>query len=132
MTRCAQHQRVSDLARASSPKRRCRPTEMLDRGVELALAEVRPQRVAEIQLGVGEIPQQEIADALLAAGADQQVGIRQPGQRQVRAERGLVDVVGAQLAGDAALGELPRGPSDVPAPAVGDGDDERHAGYCRR
>ncbi len=127
----AQHQRRPDLL-GHEPEAALPPAEMLDRGVELALVEVRPQRVAEVQLGVGEIPQQEIADALLAAGADQQVGIRQTGQRQLLAELRLVDVVRAQLAGDAALGELPRGASDVPAPAVRDGDDERHACYCRR
>src|SRR6266545_6977747 len=40
-----------------------------DRRVELPGVEVRPQRRGEIELGVGELPKQEIADALLAAGA---------------------------------------------------------------
>ena len=44
-----------------------------DRIVERARVEVGPQQVGEIQLGVGELPEQEVADPLLAAGADEQV-----------------------------------------------------------
>src|SRR5262245_14501291 len=41
----------------------------LDRRVELGSAEIRPEGRGEIQLRVRELPQQEIADALLASGA---------------------------------------------------------------
>src|SRR5262249_57969280 len=41
----------------------------------LALAEVGPQRLRDVHLGVGELPEEEVADAHLAAGADQQVGV---------------------------------------------------------
>src|SRR5262245_47422956 len=41
----------------------------------LALAEVRPQRLRHVHLGVGQLPEEEVADAHLAAGADQQVGV---------------------------------------------------------
>src|SRR5262249_46935280 len=47
-----------------------------DRLLQLRSAEIRPQRLGEDKLGIGALPQQEIADALLAAGADQQIGIR--------------------------------------------------------
>jgi hypothetical protein len=79
-----------------------------DRSIELALVEIRPERVAEVQLGVRKIPQQEVADALLAAGADQQIGIRQAGESQLVAYVCLVDVFGTQLAGNDALGDEPR------------------------
>src|SRR5215212_9434856 len=105
---------------------------MLDRGVELALVEIRPQRVAEVQLGVREVPQQEVADALLAAGADQQIGIRQAGEREVTAELCFVDVFRAQFARDTPLGHPARGYSEIPATAVRDGNDERHAAIADR
>jgi hypothetical protein len=35
--------------------------------------EIRPHRVAEPQLGIGAFPQQEVGQALLAAGADQEI-----------------------------------------------------------
>ena len=50
--------------------------EVLKRPRESCRIEVRPQAVDEVQLGVGAFPQQKIAQALLAAGADQQVDIR--------------------------------------------------------
>ena len=53
------------------------------RRLEVGGLEIRPQARGEVQLGVGQVPQQEIADALLAAGADEQVRLRQPGERQV-------------------------------------------------
>src|SRR3954451_18747567 len=37
---------------------------------ELALAEVRPEPVDEDELGVGELPEQEVRDAQLAGGPD--------------------------------------------------------------
>ena len=46
-----------------------------ERRIERRGVEVGPEDVGEVQLRVGELPQQEIADALLAAGADQQVGL---------------------------------------------------------
>src|SRR5471032_1626993 len=51
------------------------PAELGNRLLEMFLVEVRPKRVDEHQFGVGALPEQEIADALLSAGADQQVGI---------------------------------------------------------
>src|SRR5687768_8634015 len=48
----------------------------LQRLVEGALVEVRPQTVDEMQLGVCALPEEEIAQALLATGADQEVDLR--------------------------------------------------------
>src|SRR5271163_135517 len=38
-------------------------------------AEVGPEAVGDKDLGVGDLPEQEVRDALLAAGADDQIGI---------------------------------------------------------
>src|SRR5690606_8903222 len=77
------------LARAAEAS--LAPAERLDRAVERDDVEVGPERVGEIQLGVGELPQQEITDALLAAGADEQIGLGRVGHRQVRRQRGFAD-----------------------------------------
>src|SRR5581483_2596856 len=39
-------------------------------------AEIRPEALDKVQLGIGALPQQEIAQPLLATGANQQVDIR--------------------------------------------------------
>src|SRR5687767_10229038 len=44
-----------------------------ERAVERGGVEIGPQRSGEMQLGVSELPEQEIAHALLAAGANEQV-----------------------------------------------------------
>ena len=64
----------------------------IDRGVERGGVEIGPQHVGEIELGVGELPQQEVRDPLLAAGADEQVGLRRVGHREdtARAPRARV------------------------------------------
>src|SRR5687768_10190109 len=43
--------------------------------VERLRAEVRPEGLREVELGVGELPEEEVRDALLAAGADEEVGL---------------------------------------------------------
>ena len=48
---------------------------LADRVEEVLAAEVGPQHVGEHQLAVGELPQQEVRDAVLTRGADHQVGI---------------------------------------------------------
>src|SRR5271156_6488095 len=49
-----------------------------DEGIEQAgAAEIGPERFCHENFGVGNLPEQEIADAHLAAGADEQVRVRQ-------------------------------------------------------
>ena len=43
---------------------------------ELGLVKLRPQGVSKVQLGIRSLPQQKVADALLAARADEQVNVR--------------------------------------------------------
>src|SRR5215510_7350875 len=46
---------------------------LAERGIERRLVEVGPERVDEHELRVGTFPEQEIAEAPLAAGPNQQV-----------------------------------------------------------
>jgi hypothetical protein len=78
---------VARQAEAPLPAR-----EIAQRSLEFGLVEIGPERVAEIELGVGQVPEQEIADALLAARADEEIGFRRAGQLQFAANEGrLVD-----------------------------------------
>ena len=58
----------------------------LDGVREMAGAEVGPEHVLEDELGIGRLPQQEVGQALLAGGADDQVGVGHPGGAEARGE----------------------------------------------
>jgi hypothetical protein len=98
-----------------------------ERGTQRRLVEIRPQDLGEIQLGVSQVPQAEVAHALLAPGADEQVGLGRIGQRQVGRQVRLVEA-------GAAIRVVAQQPvdclHDVPAPAVvcGDGEGEPRVG----
>src|ERR1700719_1570234 len=47
------------------------------RRIEFRAPKIGPQRLGDVDLRIRDLPQQEIADAQLAAGADEQVGIGQ-------------------------------------------------------
>src|SRR5271170_2522432 len=94
------------------------PAKLGDRLFQVFLAEIRPQRVDEHQLGVGTLPQHEIADALLAAGADQQVGIGHARRQQLALESILVDAIGGELAGCDLPGEAADGLQDLGTRAI--------------
>src|SRR5690606_30904699 len=64
--------------------------------VKSALIKVRPVDGGEVQLGVGHLPEQEIADALLPGGADTQVRGRSIRQGQLAAEHLFIDILGPQ------------------------------------
>src|ERR1700682_5349756 len=98
------------------------PAELGDRLFQVLLAEIRPQRVDEHQLGVGTLPQHEIADALLAAGADQQVGVGHARRQQLALEEILVDAIGRQLARRDLPGKAAGGLQDLGARAIVDAD----------
>src|SRR5215208_3543851 len=55
---------------------------VLERLPELFTAEVRPERLGEDELGVRDLPQEEVRDAELPRGPDQQVRIGQVGREQ--------------------------------------------------
>src|SRR6185436_9135102 len=71
---------------------------------KMAAAEVRPQRVSDPDFSVGDLPEQEIADAHLAARANQQIGIRLPRGVKQAGKAILVQIFGL----DARLDRPPR------------------------
>src|SRR5207249_5000116 len=106
---------------------------LLEEGERLevvALAEVGPQGVGHVHLGVRELPEEEVAEAHLAAGADQEIGIRDAARAEVLGERAGGDPVGVELAAPDAPGAGARGARDLLAPAVADGEDHGHTGVA--
>src|SRR5215467_15805595 len=55
-----------------------------ERRAEISGAEVGPERVDEAELGVGAFPEQEVGQPLLAAGADQEIDVRNWGLTPIR------------------------------------------------
>ena len=104
------------------------PLEVLQRQVEGVGVEVGPQAWREVELGVGQLPENEVGDALLAAGADAEIHRRHPGQAQLGSEGGLVDGLGIHLAGGHPLGEAARRPGQVPLAAIVGGDHQVQPG----
>src|SRR5438552_1076899 len=59
--------------------------------VERRGVEVGPQRLGEVELAIRELPQQEVADALLAAGADEEIRLRRIVDREIRGQRFFIN-----------------------------------------
>src|SRR5436305_9330422 len=107
------------ISRALAPAEAPAPRRvLLERGAQLGLAEVGPPAVDEDELGVGELPEQEVRDPELAGGADEKVGIWHLGRVQVRGDERLVDVVRFRPA----LGDPARRLHDLRPTAVVEGD----------
>ena len=66
--------------------------EVDDRLEEIAAAEIGPEHFGDVDLRVGDLPEQEVRDAQLAAGADEQVGIVDVGGVEMIGEELLVDL----------------------------------------
>src|SRR5262249_60698211 len=64
----------------------------------LTLGEVWPQRLGDVHLGVRQLPQKEVADAHLAAGANQQVVVGDALGAEVLRHGLLDDLTGRELA----------------------------------
>ena len=97
--------------------------ELGERRVVRDLVEVGPVPIAAVQLCVGGLPQQEVGNAHVAAGADEQVRVRGATSREVARHRLLSDLGGAHLVLHHALDRR----QDVIAPAVAEADVQRHA-----
>src|SRR5208282_6772300 len=63
---------------------------------ELALAEIGPPRLGEVEFRIGELEEKKVGNPELARSPDQQVGIGQAGRVETRGERVLVDLIGSQ------------------------------------
>src|SRR5690348_773675 len=64
---------------------------VVERAVEFGGIHIGPKGIGEIQLRIGKLPQQEIADPVFAPGTDEKVGRRHVGEAEVRRQRGFVD-----------------------------------------
>src|SRR5919199_4875358 len=80
-----------------------------DGAIEVGRPEVGPERRRHPELGVGDLPQQEVRDPHLAAGADQQVGIRHAVRVQRTVHVGFGHRFRRQLAGLHATREYAKG-----------------------
>src|SRR5579859_25467 len=87
----------------------------IDRATQRLRVEVRPEFVGEIELGVGKLPEQEIADALLPASTDEQVRLGRVVHGQIRREMCLAKT--ARWLGLIACHAVDR-LQDIPAPAI--------------
>src|SRR5690606_36016568 len=63
------------------------------RALEFDRIEIGPVGGGEIEFRVGELPEQEVADALLATGAHAEIRCRQVGQRKLPGKHVFVDLL---------------------------------------
>src|ERR1700716_210376 len=63
-----------------------------ERLVEVRAAEIGPERLGAVELRVGRLPEQEVAEPHLAGGADNQVRVGQPAGVEVTREVGFVEL----------------------------------------
>ena len=80
-----------------------------------------------MELGVRQLPQQEVGEALLAGRADQQVGVAPGGRVQLLLHGGLVDVLELGEPFEDPFGEQPRGAGDLGTRRVRDAQVQREA-----
>src|SRR5438270_54340 len=86
-----------------------------NRLVQRCCVEIRPEQIGEVELGVGELPEKKVRDALLAAGTDEEIRLRRICHRQVRLQRlGLESAHGFGPGRE----QSPRRLRDVPTAAV--------------
>src|SRR5712691_67689 len=124
-------ERVADARSGMSPATASR-TRARDEAAEPALAsaefengvlergavEIGPIDRHEHELAVRRLPHQEIGQALLAAGADDEIGIGHVGRIEIEGERLGGDRIGPYLSRRHVLGGAPRRARDLLAGAV--------------
>src|SRR2546422_1538537 len=88
-------------ASARSAKAPASALEVIHGLVEVLASEIGPEHVRDPELGIGELPEEEVRDAELPARPDQEIRIRQPVRIEHAREELLVDPLGgnAVLAG---------------------------------
>ena len=93
----------------------------------MPLIEIGPGGVGHPQLGIADLPEKEVADAHLAGGADEEVGIGHPGGVEGPTEAFLVDRVGIEAPRAHFTGQAPGGLDNLAAGTVVDRQAELHA-----
>ena len=102
-----------------------------DRAFQRRLVEIRPVDRHEHELAVGRLPHQEIRQPLLAAGADDQIGIGNVGRIEILPERIGIDRGRIALAFRDLARQPLRGVRDLLPRTVVEGDDEgEFAVFC--
>src|ERR1700731_2979660 len=102
--------RSSNRGRDNSAKAPLPLPILLERVLEGLVVEIRPQAVDEIKLGVRALPQQEVAQALLATGADEEIHLGRGRHRMINVGESL----GEASAVDAGVGlQAPAGSGEA-------------------
>src|SRR5215472_6179229 len=107
---------VSATSHLSEPARPA--LELRDRAVEIRRPEIRPEGRRDEELRVGDLPQEEVGDPHLAAGADQEIGIRDVGGVERFTDVLLGDVLGLELTRLHLAGQRPERVEQLVARAV--------------
>jgi hypothetical protein len=94
----------------------------------LIVAKIRPQDRGDIEFGVGQLPEQKVAQAHFAAGADEQIGIADFGSLEVAGDAGLIDGFGIERAGGGLAGQFADGLGELLSAAVAQSEIEDEAG----
>src|SRR5690606_1608916 len=87
--------------------------ELLERRVKFLLGEVRPVGIREHELGVRALPQQEVAEPLLAPRANQQVDVRHAGHGMIGRREPTLEILEVLRLAGLARGLEQRLPSRV-------------------
>src|SRR5512134_892300 len=112
--------RASTSPRLDAPEASIAPLVVEDRLEEVLAVEVGPVHGRDVELRVRELPEHEVADAILPGRANQQIRRRERAREQRVLEHVLVDVLGADLAAPDALRQDARRAHELFASAVRD------------
>src|SRR5262245_39973012 len=102
--------------------------ELGHRLIEIARPEVRPEHGRYQELRVRDLPQEEVRDSHLTAGADQQIGVGHVGGVEGAAQLFLGDVLGLQLSGLDLAGQRAERVQELVAAAVVEGHQHSQPG----
>src|SRR5690349_5465996 len=91
---------------------------LADGKFQILPGEVGPETIEEDELGVGALPEQKIADAFFAAGADQKIRVGNALGQQIAGELLLIHRRGIEAPRFGLLGDLARSTGNLRASAV--------------
>src|SRR5687768_14772083 len=110
------------LSIGSAPEPSLAAGEVLESLIEVFHVEVRPELGTEGELGVGRLPQQEVARSLVAPGPNHKVDVRLARGVEMLGEVRLGDLVRVGASGDEGTGGI----DDLSATGIVEADVERH------
>src|SRR5437660_4170368 len=86
--------------------------------IQLVPAKIRPEAVADVDLRIGKLPEEKIADPELSARSDQQVGIGDIGGRKVPGDKRFIDLPRGDFPREYFRGNAANGAREIPSAAV--------------